>query len=43
MTLKSIKPGRHKGFWESDKSEIAVYELDKLLDLKMVPRRWENA
>jgi hypothetical protein len=37
MTLKSIKPGRHKGYWESYRSEIAAYELDKLLDLEMVP------
>jgi hypothetical protein len=37
MTWKSIKPGRHGGFWESYRSEIAAYELDKLLDLQMVP------
>lgn len=37
MTLKSIKPGRYKGYWESYKSEIAAYELDKLLGLEMIP------
>ena len=25
MTLKSIKPGRHNGYWESYKFEIAAY------------------
>jgi hypothetical protein len=34
---KTIKPGRHEGYWESYKSEIVAYELDKLLDLDMVP------
>lgn len=37
MMFKSIKPGRHGGFWESYRSEIAAYELDKLLDLQMIP------
>ena len=37
MTWKPVKPGRHGGFWESYKSEIAAYELDKLLALDMVP------
>ena len=37
MTLKSIKPGRHNGYWESYKFEIAAYELDKLLGLEMIP------
>lgn len=37
MMFKSIKPGRHGGFWESYKSEIAAYELDKLLNLQMIP------
>ena len=34
---KTIQPGRHEGYWESYKSEIVAYELDKLLDLDMVP------
>ena len=34
---KTIQPGRHEGYWESYKSEIVAYELDKLLDFDMVP------
>lgn len=34
---KPLRPGMYKGFWESYKSEIAAYELDKLLGLDMVP------
>lgn len=34
---KPLMPGIYKGFWESYKSEIAAYELDKLLGLGMVP------
>jgi len=34
---KVIPPGRKKGFFESYKSEIAAYELDKMLRLQMVP------
>jgi hypothetical protein len=37
FTWKAIPPGRYKGFWESYKSEIAAYELDKLLSLDMFP------
>ena len=37
MAFKSIKPGRQTGFWESYRSEMAAYELDKLLDLRMIP------
>jgi hypothetical protein len=37
MSFKGIKPGRYKGFWESYKSDIAAYELDKLLGLNMIP------
>jgi hypothetical protein len=37
MTWKPIKPGRYSGFWESYKAEIAAYELDKFLDLQMIP------
>jgi Phosphatidylinositol 3- and 4-kinase len=34
---KPIKPGLQSGYFESYKSEIAAYELDKLLGLNMVP------
>jgi hypothetical protein len=34
---KTIQPGRYRGFWESYKSEIAAYELDKALGLGMIP------
>jgi hypothetical protein len=34
---KPLRPGIYNGFWESYKSEIAAYELDKLLGLDMVP------
>jgi hypothetical protein len=37
MALKAIRPGRQTGYWESYKSEMAAYELDKLLDLQMIP------
>jgi hypothetical protein len=37
MSWKAIQPGRYSGFWESYRSEIAAYELDKLLDLQMIP------
>ena len=34
---KPIRPGMQNGYFESYKSEIAAYELDKLLGLNMVP------
>ena len=34
---KVLPPGRTQGYWENYKSEIAAYELDKLLGLDMVP------
>ncbi len=37
IAWKAIRPGRYNGYWESYKSEIAAYELDKLLGLGMVP------
>jgi hypothetical protein len=37
LTWKVLPPGRRDGYWESYKSEIAAYELDKLLGLDMVP------
>jgi hypothetical protein len=43
---KPLPPGRANGYWESYKSEIAAYELDKLLGLGMVPpaveKRWKG-
>jgi hypothetical protein len=35
--LKPIEPGKYDGYWESYKSEIAAYKLDRLLGLDMVP------
>jgi hypothetical protein len=44
--VKPIPPGRRDGFFESYKSEIAAYKLDRMLDLNMVPptveRRYEG-
>ena len=37
IAFKAIQPGRSTGYWESYKSEIAAYELDKVLGLDMVP------
>jgi hypothetical protein len=34
---KPLPPRMYNGYWESYKSEIAAYELDKLLGLNMVP------
>jgi hypothetical protein len=46
MAWKPITPGLKGGFYESYRSEIAAYELDKLLGLQMVPptveRRVQN-
>jgi len=35
--FKPLQPGRQSGFFESYRSEIAAYELDKLMGLGMVP------
>ena len=44
--LKNLRPGFLNGFWESHKSEIAAYELDRLLEMDMVAptveRRFEG-
>ena len=37
MAWKTLKPGMYKGFYESYRSEIAAYELDKLIGLGMIP------
>ena len=37
LVWKPIAPARYGGYWESYKSEIAAYELDKLIGLNMVP------
>jgi len=46
IAWKPIRPGRYSGFWESYKSEIAAYELNKLLGMDMVPpvveKRWKG-
>lgn len=42
MTWKAIPPGTSHGYYESYKSEIAAYEIDKLLSLGMVPPRVER-
>jgi hypothetical protein len=35
--VKPLPPKRQRGYWESYKSEIAAYELDRILGLDMVP------
>ena len=42
MTWKALPPGRPHGYYESYKSEIAAYEIDKLLELNMVPPKVER-
>jgi hypothetical protein len=37
LAWKAIPPARYSGYWESYLSEIAAYELDRLLQLNMVP------
>jgi hypothetical protein len=37
VAFKNLMPSRQSGFWESYKAEIAAYELDKVLDMRMVP------
>jgi hypothetical protein len=35
--VKNVPPGRRDGYFESYKSEIAAYKLDRLLQMDMVP------
>jgi hypothetical protein len=37
FTWKPLKPGYQKGFIESYRAEIAAYQLDRMLELQMVP------
>jgi hypothetical protein len=37
VIVKNLPPGRMNGYWESYKSEIAAYQLDRLLEMDMVP------
>ncbi len=37
VVVKDLRPGRKSGYWDSYQSEIAAYELDRMLDLNMVP------
>jgi hypothetical protein len=37
LVWKVLPPGMRRGYWESYKSEVAAYELDKLLSMNMVP------
>src|SRR5512146_2173192 len=34
---KPIRPGLYNGYWESWQNEVAAYELDKMLQIHMVP------
>jgi hypothetical protein len=46
VAWKVLPPSRRTGYWESYKSEIAAYEMDKLLGVNMVPvaveKRWKG-
>jgi hypothetical protein len=37
VAIKALRPSRETGYFESYQSEIAAYEIDKLLGLDMVP------
>jgi hypothetical protein len=43
LVWKPLPPGRRSGYWESYKSEVAAYELDKLLRMNMVPPAVERS
>jgi hypothetical protein len=42
FVFKELMPSRKSGYFESYKSEIAAYQLDKLLELGMVPPKVER-
>ncbi len=46
IAWKALPPSRNTGYWESYKSEIAAYEMDKLLGMTMVPvaveKKWKG-
>jgi hypothetical protein len=42
MVWKALPPGMSRGYYESYKSEIAAYKIDKLLALDMVPPKVER-
>lgn len=42
VAFKPLTPGLRKGFFESYKSEIAAYLMDRLLELDMVPPKVER-
>jgi hypothetical protein len=42
MAWKPLAPRMRGGYWESYKAEIAAYEMDKLLELQMVPPKVER-
>jgi len=35
--MRTLKPGRYDGYFESYKSEVAAYKLDRILELNQVP------
>ena len=37
VALKALRPSRETGYFESYQSEIAAYEMDRMLELNMVP------
>jgi len=43
LVWKVLPPGKRGGYWESYKSEVAAYELDKLLNMHMVPPAVERS